>query len=833
MKIQGKTNSKIASYKYNKKKQLDKFKDINIINPQLQNIFSPNETSKNKINNNLSSSSQSFFERKRSLQKSKIDKNNSEIKKQLKEKSKEKKRIFSLSPKNKSNEKENEINKNNNANEINKNLNKDYINVNINPESYGFDLYKHLKENLRNKDKLCKDKLTKDSFYCFDCKLSTCKKCLNYNIHKGHNLIPKYLYFNYDENIFNKCFDSIDSIFGNKDKNFILNNQKLKEEMKNLIKDNIDNIIKRLEEIKNKKLNEIEKLFESTDGCVEYLKEKEIKIKDDIKNYMSSQKDFYNIQIEEEISTKASSERTKNNQESELINNLKMEGINESQSNRDKFNTIFLTNYDLFKNTEYINGEIRKLIDDIENNKNKYMIYFGENMKLINSDLDKLNTDFTGVFNYRYLTNDFYNPISDKLNKYLEKISQMKKYIFDTVNKEGNFEKIIFDNNTNETRIKQRFDNILNYQLDEKSGSDSFSTLTKYTNTNSNKLSSYFNNSLQSQRNRLTSKFYQPNNSSEKNNINNQIYKSENEIKLDKPLLQEFFSYETYNTVRSNFKKKKIKKNDEIFYEDYLDKEIDIAKPIPGSNEIQLYDKKTTTLCRKIVKFDKSKYSYFLHGCRSVLIKDILYILGGVDQDKISTKAAYVYYIKTNELKYMKEMLCPHAYHSVKFLDYYKSIIVIGGENSSTCELYDLNTGLWRRLPDLNIPRAVCSLYLDKFNHALYTFFGVIGNFSKKRNFTDVIEVLELKRLSLGWNKIDYENKAEMDFKSGYNKILPLNREMILIYGATNMRDFVKKAAVYLMPKIEIVKIDNRIFKEIKEVSKTDKKLERILSTYI
>ncbi len=72
-----------------------------------------------------------------------------------------------------------------------------------------------------------------------------------------------------------------------------------------------------------------------------------------------------------------------------------------------------------------------------------------------------------------------------------------------------------------------------------------------------------------------------------------------------------------------------------------------------------------------------------------------------------------------------------------------------------------------------------------------------------------------------------------MDFKSGYNKILPLNREMILIYGATNMRDFVKKAAVYLVPKFEIVKIDNQIFREIKETSKTEKKLARILSTYI
>ena len=824
-KFSGKITSKIKQNIFPREKTQDKFKDINIINPQLQNIFSQNVSPKNKKIPNLTASSQSFMSKKRSEQKFKSDKNILDIKPIPKEN----KRVFSQVSKDNPKEKTSK----NNTKEINKDLNKDYINVNLTQEKYGFDLYKHLKENLRNKEKLCKDKLTKESYYCLDCKISTCKKCLNFNIHKGHNLIPKYLYFNYDENIFNNCFDSLDSIFENKDKSFILNNQKLKEEMQNLVKNSFDNLIKRINEIKTKKLSEIEKLFESTDGCVEYLKDKENNIKNDIKNYMNNQKEFYNIQIEDEISTKASSERTRNNQDLDLINNLKMGGINEHQSNRDKFNTIFLTNYDLIKNTEYINGEIRKLIDDIESNKNIYMINFENKIKLINLDLDKFDDEFKGVFNYRYLTNDFYKKITDKLNKYLEKISQMKKYIYDAVNKEGSFEKIINDNNTNETKIKQRFENILNYQLEDKSGNDSSLSL-KNTLSYSNKLSSHLSNSLQSQKMRLASKFYQPKNSNEKIN-QNQIYKTLDEIKLDKPLLQEFFSYETYNTVRSHFKKKKEKKLDEIISDDYLDKEIDIAKPISGSNEIQLYDKKTTTLSRKTVKFDKSKhkYTYFLHGCRSVLIKDTLYILGGVDQDKMSTQTAYVYYIKTNELKYMKEMICPHAYHSVKFLDYYKSIIVIGGENSSSCELYDLNTGLWRRLPDLNIPRAVCNLYLDKFNHALYTFFGVVGNFSQKKNFTDVIEVLELKRLSLGWNKIDYENKAEMDFKSGYNKILPLNREMILIYGATNMRDFVKKAAVYLMPKYEIVKIDNKIFREIKETSKNDKKLERILSTYL
>ena len=796
----------------------DKQKNTKKIQPQLQSIHSQNilTTNKKYPSNNLTATSNSLSPRKHSEQK---------IKTAITSEIKNKKRVFSLSPK--------KIENNDNNNDININLDKQYINVNLNPESYGFNLYKHLKENLRNKDKLCKDKLTKDSFYCLDCKLSTCKKCLSFNIHKGHNLIPKYLYINCDENIFNNCFESIDSIFENKNNNFFLNNQKLKEEMKNLIKENIDNIIKRLNELKNKKLKEIDKLFESTDGCVDFFKDKEKDIKNDIKNFLSSQKDFFNLQIEEEISTKNSTSRTGNNPEIDLINNFKMEGINESQVNRDRFNTIFLTNYDLFKNTEYINGEIRKLIQDIDNNRDRYEKYFLENIKLINSEIDNFSQDFKGVFNYRYLTIDFYKTITDKLNQYLEKISKMKKYIYDTVNKDGTFEKILKDNNTHETKIKQRFENILSNQFDDKSGNDSITTFSK-TNTNSNKLSSHLNNHY-NLLSRLSSNFYQTKNSNEKNK-KNQIYKSEDEIKLDKPLLQEFFSYEAFNNIRTHLKKNKHKKVDEIITnENYLDKDIDIAKPIPGTNEIQLYDKKTTTLSRKTVKFDKSKHKYnnFLHGCRSVLIKDNLYILGGVDQDKISTKIAYVYYTKTNELKLMREMICPHAYHSVQFLDYYKSIIVIGGENSSQCELYDLNVGLWRRLPDLNIPRSFCNLYLDKFTHALYTFFGLVGNLTQKKNFTDVIEVLELKRLSLGWNKIDYENKAEMDFKSGHNKILPLNREMILIYGATNMRDFVKKAAVYLVPKFEIVKIDNKIFKEIKETSKTDKRLEKILSSYI
>ena len=806
--------------KFTKKKTFDRLKGSKETHFKLpiQNILPSHVANTNKKRQNLTDSSRSLLSRKLSEQKVKHENN---LDKKTNEK--ETKRVFSQSP---THQERLIIEKN--LKEKNINIYKDNANDKLNDESYVFDLYKHVKENLRNKDKLCKDKLTKESYYCLDCKLSTCKKCFNFNVHKGHNLIPKYLYFNCNDSIINNCFNCIDSKI--EDGNFVLNNQKLKEELKNTVKNGIDNIIEKLNNIKMKKLNEIEKLFEGTDGCVEYFKENENKIKTEIKNFIINQNDFYNLKIEEEISTKASSERNENNQDYDLFKN-KLEEINETQGNKDRYNTIFLINYDLLKSSEFINGIVRKLIDDIEINKTEYLKIFGDNINQINFDIDKFNQDFKGIFNYTYLTNDFYKIISDKINKYSEKISQMKKYIYETVNNDGTFQKILNDNNSNEVKIKQKFDNILYYQNEDKEGHDSLSTLSKNTNTNSNKLSAYFNAGLNSQKAKVPSKFYQPKNKNNKV----QIYKNTEDVKLDKPILQEFFSYETFNIVRENFKNKKPKKINEMISDIDSEQEIDFAKPIPGSVEIQLYDKKTTTLIKKVVKFDKAKHKYlsFLHGCRSVLVKDMLYILGGVDQDKNSTKMAYVYFIKTNELKMMRDMLCTHAYHSVNFLDYYKSIIVIGGENSKSCELYDLNIGIWRRLPDLNVPRALCNLYLDKYTHSLYTFFGVVGNITQKNNYIDIIEVLELKKLSFGWNKIDYENKAEMDFKSGYNKILPLNREMILIYGATNMRDFVKKAAVYLIPKLEIVKIDNGIFREIKEISKTEKKLEQIISSYI
>ena len=442
--------------------------------------------------------------------------------------------------------------------------------------------------------------------------------------------------------------------------------------------------------------------------------------------------------------------------------------------------------------------------------------------------MQKLLEVFDGSFNYQYLAIDYYKIIYDKISKYSEQIENMKRKIMDKVNKKGNFDDIERENKISGTQLNLKFENILNNQLiDENEAKTIISKSKKYRRTSTGSKGPTYTTPRSGIRQTSTNP-----EGDKMNTIHEKIYNNSDDVKLDKEALQDFWAFEALNVVNKNFRIKKSKKEDEINIT--FDEEIDLAKPIPGKAEIQVYDRKSMNIIKRNVKFEKNKHKYlnFLNGSRSVLIKDRLYIFGGVDKENNTTKVAWVYYIKENELKPMPDMLNPHAYHGVQFLDYYKSIVVIGGENCTSCELYDMKSGQWRNLPEMKIPRAHCILYLDKMSHKLYAFFGILGKISEKNNnYSDALECLEFRKLALGWHKVEYNNRAEISFRTGINQILPLNPEMLLVYGGSSMREFIKKAAIFVLPRQEMVKIDNRMFNEIREASKKSKKLSKILST--
>ena len=467
---------------------------------------------------------------------------------------------------------------------------------NYDPNLYGFNLYKNIKENLKNKEKLCKDNLTKESFYCLDCKLSTCKRCPNFNVHRGHNLIPKYKYYSYDEKKLQDTFDCIDKLL--EENPDYINNKILRDSLKKTVTDSIDKLINRLNDIKNQKLKELDKLFESSDGCLDALKEKEKVIKNDIKNYLEKQNDFYFLKVEEEPNL--------NDPDYDVLKNLNL-GNKESNpgmvvNNKDTYNSVFLINYDIYKNTAFINSEIRNLMNDIQTNRDKYLTEFNLNIKIINENVDKFSQQFNGLFNFGFLNTEFYKMVNDKLKKYNEKIDGMRQYIFDMVNKDGNYDKIDKDIRLTETNIKQYFDNILNYQYsDDDIPANAKLKGGKYVN-NFHRLSMYLNVGLAVDKLRNNMK----NNGCLNKNKDGLIYDKPEDVKLDKEILQRYFAYETYNTVHNYFRYKKPKSEMEAIEEEF-DEDTDVAKPIPGTNEMQLYDKRTTTMTKKIVKFEKKK----------------------------------------------------------------------------------------------------------------------------------------------------------------------------------------------------------------------------------
>ena len=687
-----------------------------------------------------------------------------------------------------------------------------------NPQKYDFNLHKHLKENLKFKDKQCKDGLTKKSLYCLDCKVSLCSKCKTYSSHNGHSLILKYPYYDCKDSLINEHFVDLNKIFElNLD---FLDVNKVKKELTKLVNDSCKSLSDKLTELKKAKLKEIDSMFAETENCYETLKKNVDKMKEDIKIFLEKQKNFLCIDINE------------NPELNDVLTNLQDFGKSNFglvSSNKDGTNAIFLITYDLLKNTKNINDQIKYFINDIKVNREKYIKDFTTKKNIVYEDMEKLQKEFEGCLNYQYLTNDFYKLIYDKISSYNDRIENMKRKIMEKVNKKGNFEDVEKDNKVSGTKLNLKLEHILNNQIvDQDEAKSILKTKKTFKRTLTSGSKGPFLTSPRSGIKRLETGIY----GERANIVRDKVYNNFDEVKLDKEALQDFFAYEALNLVDEKFRIKKSKKQQEAEF--VFDEDVDLAKPIPGKAEIQIYDRKTRNIIKKSVKFDKNKHKYltFLTGCRCVLIKDKLYIFGGVDKENNITKVAWVYYIKENELKLMPEMLHPHAYHSVEFLEYYKSIIIIGGQNSGFCEIYDMKTGLWKDLPSLKIPRAHCILYLDKITHILYAFFGILGKIAEKNNnFSDALECLEFRKLALGWQRVDYNNRADISFRTGINQMLPLNPEMILVYGGSSMREFVKKSAVYILPKQEMAKIDNRMFNEIREASKKSKKLSKILSS--
>ena len=360
-----------------------------------------------------------------------------------------------------------------------------------------------------------------------------------------------------------------------------------------------------------------------------------------------------------------------------------------------------------------------------------------------------------------------------------------------------------------------------------------------------------------------SSSFFETNDKSDVNSLNTK------NIILNQRILQKFFAYSIYgfysknydliknkqNKIKLNIKDNNNKSNEELKianheknessamirtvsymtnYTQRYNKLKEQAKPIIGTNQIYLYDLITKKITKRTVNLTKEVHGYtsFPEGCRHILLENNLYITGGTDMYGMPINIVLLYNLQDNNIIKINNLLENHSYHSLEYLENYDSLILIGGENSSTCEIMDVDTKKWYKLPSLNFPRANVNIYYNSINNDLFALFGINGEISdKKIKYSDIIEVLEMKNISNGWAKVDYYKMSGFNLNNNYCMTLPFNKDKLLIYGAENIRNINKSLfALFDMNKNECKKVDSYTLELIKLEEKKTRLVDMALN---
>ena len=147
------------------------------------------------------------------------------------------------------------------------------------------DVYQHLRRNILDPKINCKETLSDEIYYCITCKASTCEQCSLVK-HKDHKIVPKTFFYSYTENFFDEVLNVLkDSYKINDDKNSYIE----------LVEAQAVELHKKIDEIKNKKIKEINDLFVKVNKCIKELEDSTNEVKTTMSNFYKNNNVFFNV----------------------------------------------------------------------------------------------------------------------------------------------------------------------------------------------------------------------------------------------------------------------------------------------------------------------------------------------------------------------------------------------------------------------------------------------------------------------------------------------------------------------------------------------------------
>ena len=662
------------------------------------------------------------------------------------------------------------------------------------------DVYQHLRRNILDPKINCQETLSDEIYYCITCKASTCEQCSLVK-HQGHNIVPKTFFYSYTENFFDEVLDVLkDSYKINDDKNSYIE----------LVEAQAVELHQKIDEIKNKKIQEINDLFVKVNKCIKELEDSTNEVKTTMSNFYKKNNIFFNV-----------------------------------YKNNDFDNSVFILYYELNYLGFIKNKEMIKRVEKLKNDFVKYKESFETHKKHTIQTMQ----DFLGLAEPQTNLDDIYWDVKFRLKTYNEHIEKLKQNIYDIMKHSGNmndlkevvsildsknkkgiqyiFNQDYFTKNqrkrsnnrstsTNKEMSSPNYNLKNNKTIEAKRGNKNlkqFSANKKlmlsgkktpfsksernynlFSSTNHSKKTFSSNNNLQKsglmnfsgKSNSFLSFQGLEHNKNILSNIGIHSYK---DITLDDKVKKKYFTYsyiDLYNRLFSQQPRKSFDSNARIFV-DYNNRNNllkEYVKPIVGTNEIMVYDSIQDKSIRVKVNLSKEKHGYekFPSGCRHLYIEGKLYICGGVDPVSCPINTALVYQPSNNTITRIDNMI-----------------------------------------NNINI-------YFDEFTSELYALFGALGDYSEKKNiYSEAIEMLELNDISSGWCKIDYYKGSSFDIRQENLITLPFTLTKLLIYGGKSSRENENLFGIYLIDKMELVKADKDLLEKIKC---EQKKIKMINNSY-
>jgi hypothetical protein len=233
--------------------------------------------------------------------------------------------------------------------------------------------------------------------------------------------------------------------------------------------------------------------------------------------------------------------------------------------------------------------------------------------------------------------------------------------------------------------------------------------------------------------------------------------------------------------------------NQELFYIITYEKENGLIKPY--------YYKRSNN--EELVKFN-----LFTAYCNA---KGYLYISGGEneqnsDPDKTIAKYNDFFYIDLNKLDENKDKIIinelpnlneSRTWHSMIYIPY-KYIFIVGGSNTKSVEIYNMDTNEINIDSELNEFRSECTLCLVN-NMYLYAFCGFLIH----QEYNITIERCNLLKEKRKWEYVNINEKDRFNFRPSFFGVSYFKNDEILLIGGNDNGDENHYDYVYKIGKNE------------------------------